>query len=85
MTNVLLSLPSGLHDWATEQAANNNFQDVGDFVQSILMRERDKQEGLLEFERLVEEGIESGIDDRTMAEILEDARREFEDRQNAKL
>ena len=85
MTSVLLSLPSALHDWAKEQAANNNFEDLGDYVQSVLLKEREKQEGLAEFDRLVQEGIDSGISDRTMAEILEEARQEFEDRQNAKL
>jgi len=85
MTNVMLSLPSGLHAWAKEQAANNNFEDVGHYVQSILLKEREKQDGLAEFERLVQEGIDSGIDDRSMSEILDEARREFKDRQNGKL
>lgn len=85
MTNVLLSLPSGLHEWAQEQAANNNFADVGDYVQSVLLKERKKQEGLAEFDRLIQEGIDSGISDRSMEEILADARQQFKDRQNAKL
>lgn len=85
MTNVLLSLPSGLHEWAKEQAANNNFADVGDYVQSVLLKERKKQEGLAEFDRLIQEGIDSGISDRSMEEILADARQQFKDRQNAKL
>jgi hypothetical protein len=59
MTKVLVSLPSGLQDWAREQAANNNFEDVGHYVQSILLKERGKQDGLAEFERLVQEGIDS--------------------------
>jgi antitoxin ParD1/3/4 len=85
MTKMLLSLPDPLSEWAEEQAANNNFRDVSDYVESLIRREREDQISLAEFDRLVQEGIDSGISDRTMAEILEDARQEFKDRQNAKL
>jgi antitoxin ParD1/3/4 len=85
MTNVLLSLPSGLHDWAKEQAANNNFADVGDFVQSVLLKEQQKQEGLAEFDRLIQEGEDSGISERSVEEILADARQQARARFNAGL
>lgn len=85
MTKVLLSLPDPLGEWAKEQAANNDFKNVSDYVESLIRRDREDQMSLAEFDRLVQEGIDSGISDRTMAEILEDARREFKDRQNAKL
>jgi hypothetical protein len=81
----MFSLSDRLGAWAEEQAANNNFENVGDYVESVLLRERNKQEGLAEFDRLVQVGIESDIDDRPMSEILEEARQAYEDRQNAKL
>jgi len=85
MTKVLLSLPDPLGQWAEKQAANNNFHSVSDYVESLIRRDREDQDSLAEFDRLVQEGIDSGISDRTMAEILEDARQEFKDRQNDKL
>lgn len=85
MTKVLLSLPDPLGEWAEKQAANNNFDSVGDYVESVLRDERERQEAIEEFDRLVQEGMDSGISDRTMDEILADARQQAKDRLNAKL
>jgi antitoxin ParD1/3/4 len=84
MTRVL-SLSDPLGEWAEEQAANNNFKSASEYVESVLLRERRKQEGLAEFDRLIQEGIDSGISDRSIEEILSDARQQVKDRQNAKL
>ncbi|MGV3550716.1 ribbon-helix-helix domain-containing protein [Rhizobium sp.] len=81
----MFSLSDRLGAWAEEQAANNNFESVDDYVESLLVREQQDQDSLAEFDRLVQEGIDSDIDDRSMSEIMEEARRAFEERQNAKL
>mgnify|MGYP000105414417 CR=1 FL=1 len=85
MTKVLLSLPDPLSEWAEKEAANNNFDSVGEYVESLLREERERQEASEEFDRLVQEGLDSGISDRTMAEILADAKQQAKDRLNAKL
>lgn len=85
MTNVLLSLPAGLHDWAKEQAANNNFENVGDYVESVLLKEREMQEDLAELDRLIQEGEDSGVSDRSVEDILADAKRQARTRANARL
>lgn len=85
MTKVLLSLPSGLHDWAKEQAANNNFENVGDYVESVLLKEREMQEGLAQLDRLIQEGEDSGISDRSVEDILAEARLQAKARANARI
>lgn len=85
MTKVLLSLPDPLGEWAEKEAANNNFDSVGDYVANLLRQERERQEALAEFDRLIQEGEYSGISDRTFDEILAEARREAESRFDANL
>lgn len=46
MTKVLLSLPDPLGEWAEKQAANNNFDNVGDYVESLLRDERERLESV---------------------------------------
>lgn len=82
MTKVTLSLPDPLGEWAEKQAANNNFESVGDYVESLPREEQERQDGLAEFDRLVQEGEDSGLGDRTMDEILADARQQAFDRMN---
>jgi antitoxin ParD1/3/4 len=85
MTKVLLSLPDPLGEWAEKEAVNNNFDSVGDYLESLLQQERERQEALAEFDRLIQEGEDSGVSDRTFDEILAEARKEAESRFNAKL
>lgn len=85
MTKVLLSLPDPLGEWAAEQAANNNFGSVGDYVESLLKDARERQEALAELDRLIQEGEDSGISDRTFDEIIAEARQQAEERFDAKL
>jgi antitoxin ParD1/3/4 len=85
MTKVLLSLPDPLGEWAEKEAANNNFDSVGDYVESLLQQARERQETLAELDQLMQEGEDSGVSDRTFEEILTEARQEAESRFHAKL
>jgi antitoxin ParD1/3/4 len=85
MTKILLSLPDPLSEWAEKEAANNNFDSVGEYVESLLQQERVRKDALAEFDQLVQEGLDSGISERTMDEILADARQQAKARLNAKL
>lgn len=85
MTKVTLSLPDPLGAWAEEQAANNNFGSISDYVESLLLKEQRDQLSLAEFDRLVQEGEESGVSERSMAEILADAKRQARARSNARI
>jgi antitoxin ParD1/3/4 len=85
MTKVLLSLPDPLGEWAEKQAANNNFHSVSDYVESLIRRDREDQDSLAEFDRLVQEGEDSGISDLTADEIFQEARQQAKDRLHAKL
>ena len=85
MTKVLLSLPDPLGAWAERQAANNNFDSIGDYVESLLRKEQQEQESLAELDRLIQEGEDSGISDRSAEDILAEARQEARRLSNASL
>jgi antitoxin ParD1/3/4 len=85
MTKVLLSLPDPLGAWAERQAANNNFDSVSDYVESLLLKEQQEQESLAELDRLIQEGEDSGISDRSIEDILAEARQEAKKRSHAGL
>ena len=85
MTKVLLSLSDPLGAWAERQAANSNFDSVSDYVESLILRDQKDHESLAEFNRLVQEGEDSGISDRTVDEVLQEARQLAKDRRDGKL
>lgn len=81
----MVSIPERLRAWAEEQAAINNFESVGDYVESLLLKEQREQESLAEFDRLVQEGEDSGISERSVDEILADARQQARVRVNGRI
>lgn len=81
----MFSLSDRLGAWAEEQAANSNFDSVGEYVESLLVREQRDQESLAEFDRLVQEGEDSGVSERSVEEILADAKQQARARANAGL
>lgn len=64
---------------------NNNLGTVGDCVESPLQDECEQQEALDELDHLIQEGEDSGISDRTVAENLAEARQQAEALFDAKL
>lgn len=82
MTKVQLFLPDPLGEWVEKQASDNKFDNAADFVENLLREAQERQEILAEFDQLIQEGIDSGISDRTMDEILADARQQAKDRLN---
>jgi antitoxin ParD1/3/4 len=45
-----------------------------DYVRDLIRRDQERVQALAELQRLITEGIESGVSDRSMDEVLELAR-----------
>ncbi len=75
MATITISLPDAMKDWVEAQAATGRFASSNDLVLELIRREQVRSEKIAAMNRMVEEGLASGISDRTLEEILEEARR----------
>ena len=75
MATMNVSLPDQMKAWVETQADSGRYGNVSDYVRDLIRRDQERQEKIAEFQRLVDEGIASGISTRTMDEVLAEARR----------
>ena len=72
MATMNVSLPDQMKQWVEEQVALGRFGNSSDYVRDLIRRD---QEAVAELQALVDEGLNSGISDRSLDEIFADARR----------
>jgi len=75
MATMNVSLPDQMKAWVETQADSGRYGNASDYVRDLIRRDQERQEKIAEFQRLVDEGIASGISTRTMDEVLAEARR----------
>lgn len=74
MATMNVSLPDQMKAWVETQANSGRYGNASDYVRDLIRRDQERQEKIAEFQRLVDEGITSGISTRTMDEVMAEAR-----------
>lgn len=74
MATMNVSLPDVMKEWVEAQARSGRYSNASDYVRDLIRRDQDRAAKIAEMQHLVTEGLESGAGDRSMAELLEDAR-----------
>ncbi len=74
MATMNVSLPDPMKDWVEAQARNGRYSNTSDYVRDLIRRDQDRQAAIAELQCLVDEGLASGVSDRSMDQILEAAR-----------
>ena len=76
MATMNVSLPDFMKDWVEAQARTGRYSTASDYVRDLIRRDQERAETFAEMQLLISEGLESGVSDRSMAQVLEDARRQ---------
>ena len=77
MATMNISLPDAMKKWVESQTDTGRYGNSSDFVRDLIRRAQIREEKIANMNRLVEEGLASGISDRTAEEIIADARDRF--------
>lgn len=75
MATMNVSLPDKMKQWVEDQVQSGRYGNSSDYVRDLVRRDQERAAKKAEFERLVQEGIDSGISPLTPDEIFENARR----------
>ncbi len=76
MATMNVSLPDPMKDWVEMQARTGRYSNASDYVRDLIRRDQERAGSLAELQKLITEGFESGISDRSMEEVLDEARRQ---------
>lgn len=74
MATMNVSLPDAMKEWVESQADDGRYSNSSDYVRTLIRRDQERARKIAAMEALVAEALESGISERTMPEILADAR-----------
>jgi len=69
-----VSLPDLMKEWVNAQTETGRYGNASDYVRDLIRRDQDRHNKIAELQRLVAEGLESGVSYLSMNEILESAR-----------
>jgi antitoxin ParD1/3/4 len=75
MATMNVSLPEQMKAWVEAQTANGKYGNASDYVRDLIRKDQERSDKIAQLQRLIDEGITSGISPRTMADVLADARR----------
>lgn len=70
MSQLNVSFPDDLGEWAKARAAEGGFADPADYVRDTMRREREYQDKRARLQAAIDEGLASPIVDTTIEEII---------------
>ncbi len=78
MATMNVSLPDPMKEWVEAQAQTGRYSNASDYVRDLIRRDQERVSKLAELQRLITEGLDSGISDRSIGDVLEAARKQAE-------
>jgi antitoxin ParD1/3/4 len=75
MATMNVSLPDPMKDWVEQQTRDGRYSNASDYVRDLIRRDQDRAAKVAALQRLVDEGLASGVTCETMDDILNEARR----------
>jgi antitoxin ParD1/3/4 len=74
MATMNISLPAQMKSWVEAQSEDGKFSNSSDYVRNLIRREQVRKEKIAYVQKMVDEGIASGISTLTREELLQSAR-----------
>ncbi|CAH0348960.1 Antitoxin ParD4 [Sphingobium sp. CECT 9361] len=75
MAQMNVSLPEALKTWAETRVAEGRYSSTSDYVRDLVRRDQEAEEKVQRLRVMIEEGLASGISDRTIEDIIADRRK----------
>jgi antitoxin ParD1/3/4 len=74
MATMNVSLPDPMKAWVEAQVNGGQYGNASDYVRDLIRRDQQDREQIKAIQAAITKGLESGISDRAMQDILKEAR-----------
>lgn len=74
MTTMNIVLPDPMKHWVEAQTRSGRYSNASDYVRDLIRRDQERAAKQAELQALISEGLESGVSNRSMDEVLDAAR-----------
>ena len=72
MASMNISLPDPMRAWVESQLESGKYASTSDYVRDLIRKDQEQREKFEALKTAIQEGLESGVSDRTMEEIWND-------------
>ena len=73
MATMNISLPDQMKSWVESQTQDGRYSNASDYVRDLIRRDRERTESIRELNVLIQEGLDSGISERSVEDIWQEA------------
>ncbi len=63
-----------MKNWVEAQSQSGKYGNASDYVRDLIRKDQERQEKIAQFQKLIDEGLKSGISSRSMADLLKEAK-----------
>ncbi len=75
MATMNISVPDLMRDFVQRRIDSGRYASVSDYVRDLIRKDQERAEKISAMQGLVDEGLASGMGERSMDELLRDARK----------
>jgi len=72
MMRKTITIPDSMEDWVKSQIGSGRYGNDSEYFRDLIRHDQDRQNKVAELQRLITEGLESGISDKTPEDIRQD-------------
>lgn len=69
MATMNVSLPDKMKSWVERQAETGRYANASDYIRDLIRRDQENAAELAHLQALIDEGLDSGVSDKTMEDI----------------
>jgi len=74
MATMNVSLPDAMKEWVEQQSKGSRYSNASDYVRDLIRKDQDRNDKIAAMQKLVSEGLESGISASAMSDVLRAAK-----------
>ena len=74
MATMNVSLPDPMKQWVEAQMESGRYSNASDYVRDLIRHDQERSAKIAELQKLIDEGLASGVSERNMSQILDAAR-----------
>ncbi len=82
MATMNVSLPEAMKTWVESQTKTGRYGNASDYVRDLIRRDQDRADKIAAMQRMIDEGLASGVSERRVPELLAEARRRTEEKRD---
>jgi antitoxin ParD1/3/4 len=80
MATMNVSLPDAMKTWVEDQTKTGRYGNASDYVRDLIRRDQERADKIAAMQKLIDEGLASGVSEQTFDEIIEEVRSEVRTR-----